>query len=1252
MIKIKTLLISAFTFFAISLFAQTNSNCAGAAPFCTGQTMTFPASTNAGAAQTGPNYGCLGSQPNPAWYFMQIANSGSMSIAMAATNDIDFICWGPFSSLAGACNSLTSGDIQSCSYSGSPTETCTIANAVAGQFYLMLITNFSNSTQNITFNQNNAGQSGAATTNCGFVCIVTPTTSGVVCAGQAITLSLAPGTSTSTTSYTWAGSSAFTSTSSLVTFTNVQASATYTIFATSSALINSVPYSGTCSAVISTSVIQYPTFSVTPTTTDICQGGSFFAGVTFTPAANPTGFFYSWSPSSGAGVWQPGSVNTLISPNLLPTTTTISTLVYSVTVWPTNTVVTCPITKTLAVTINNPITPSLTVPAPFCDTFAPSQLIASPGGGTWTANPALAVTQTGLFTPSLALIAGVTPVYYAVSVGTCIVTNSMSVAVSKFNTAALSSSLSMICEQDPVYNLMNIVQSTVNGTWSGTQVNSSNLFDPNNLASGNYSLTYNTLSNPNASVCPASTVLVVSIFNPPIPIIDPIAPKCTNATTVSLTATPLGGLWSGNLGVSPTGIQTPSNNSIGSNTVFYSAGIGTCIASSSQVFHVSQYNSPALTGTVPHLCVSSNPFNLMSIVQNTNGVWLGQGTNLGTAFNPSALATNIYTISYHSFSLPQLPQYANLCPDSSKISVSVLNPQMPSIVQVGPFCSIYSAIQLSVSPATGSWIPSSYLSASGVFSPSLSAVGNNAVQYVIGTSTCFAQQTKSISTEAFVSAAISSTLNDQCSTNPPLVLSPFTLSNLGTWSGSGIVGASFNPALSGAGNFILSHYTSSNPSGLCPDQATVSVQVFSLAAPSISKEGPFCNNKKPIQLVVSPIGGLFSSGVSGLVSSAGLFNPSRALIGENIITYSIASGPCIANVTTTISIEKFISADFEKYPANAYCKNSAPFNLNSLVQNPGGFWTGNGTNSLGMFDPTKAEIGNNLIRYETHSDPTFNLCPDFEEITIKVKNVPTLTLQSSNTGGCAPFTLNIKALSDEPGNLTWIFGDGSTLQNNTSVSHVFDQSGTYSIVVNYSDLEAEGCTTQVKFDTPILVNESPIADFSIYPEEISIANPEVSLTNQSTVLQENKYTWTITGLNQVYDIHPQVYFPQIGKYKITLNAVTKDGCKNEISKTVEVKNDFNCFIPNSFSPNYDDLNDVFIPVFSSYGLDYSSFKMEIYDRWGHELYSTKDITKGWDGTFKNEGEVILKEDTYIYKIRFKDIEGKSYNKYGNVSIIK
>lgn len=132
--------LSLFIFSVIVSFSiHAQSSCANAAPFCAGNTsgVTFPATTGTPAttAEAGPNYGCLGSEPNPAWYFLQINTPGSLDILIQGQTasggvgfDVDFICWGPFSSLAGACNSLTAANIIDCSYSGSPTETLNITN--------------------------------------------------------------------------------------------------------------------------------------------------------------------------------------------------------------------------------------------------------------------------------------------------------------------------------------------------------------------------------------------------------------------------------------------------------------------------------------------------------------------------------------------------------------------------------------------------------------------------------------------------------------------------------------------------------------------------------------------------------------------------------------------------------------------------------------------------------------------------------------------------------------------------------------------------------------------------------------------------------------------------------------------------------------------------------------------------------------------------------------------------------------------
>lgn len=1231
--------------FSVRVQAQTgNSTCANAAPFCTGQTMQYPASTNAGAAQAGPYYGCLGSQPNPAWFFFQINSAGSMSITMSAQNDIDFICWGPFASMATACSNLTQGNMQSCSYSASNTETCTIANAVPGMFYLMLITNFSNSNQQITFNQSNSGQAGAASTNCGFVCVITPTNSGKVCAGSPVTLSLTANTSTAVNSYTWFGPNSYSSTSGYNVLNGLQTGGTYSIIASASAMVNGTPYTSTCQAVTNVSVVAYPQFSVSPGTHSICQGGTFTAGVVYTVATPPQPSSFNWQGTGGGVIWSPQGSTTMVTPALLPVTTTASAFVYSLTITPN--ALACPITQTMLLTIYNPLTPSITLSPPVCNNTQPFQMYASPTGGTWSISPNPgAISSGGFFSPTLAAI-GNSTLYYNVAVGSCTVASYAPVEVSKFHPATLTGSLSNKCEQDPPFYLKNLCLDTATGYWTGPSVSPYNYFSFTGLSTGNYVLTYTSPSAPNPTVCPSFTTLTIPVFNPPTPTIAAIQDRCTNSPTIQLNATPTGGTWTANSGINSSGLQTPWQCPNGNSSVVYTAGQGTCNASTSRTLHVSQFVPATLTGTIPNLCVNNSPHNLISITQNTAGVWSGINVN-NSAFNPGGLPTGVYTLTYTTFSIPN----ANLCKDSSTIKVSVLNPPTPSIQAVGPLCSIGNNIQMQVLPTNGRWLQSAFLNTVGIFNPSAAAIGANAVQYATGNSTCSIIQTIFVNVEKFEPATIIAGLGDLCVNNPAVSLMPFTANALGTWSGPGVTGNSFYPATAGAGNYKLIHATASSPSGLCPDFDTLAVKVYSLDAPTIVQPGTICNNAEPFQLKVNPLGGVFVSSNGGGLTTNGIFNPALGVIGKNLVSYSISAGPCIAYTQATITVEEFISAAIAKEPEFAYCVNHEPINMYGFVKNLGGTWVGQGMVGTDMFHPDKAKIGERtVLTYNTAPKNNPLLCPDVSTLAIYVKDLPKASIVSTSLSGCAPLQVNFSSPENTQGAGVWSIDDGSQTEG-FKIQHVFTRAGTYNITYNYEDTEAPGCAVQVKTKNPVIVYPQPHADFEV-PDDISMIDPIVKLINTSTPLQDNTYMWNIQGMEQYFDVHPTVKFPQYGTYRIVLQATDVKGCTNEVIKYLEVKNELACYIPNSFTPNYDGKNDVFMPVFSPYGLDTEYYFLQVFDRWGAEVFSTRDYKTGWNGTFQNKAFTTLKEDVYNYQLRYRDSEGRIYTRQGVVTLMR
>jgi gliding motility-associated-like protein len=96
---------------------------------------------------------------------------------------------------------------------------------------------------------------------------------------------------------------------------------------------------------------------------------------------------------------------------------------------------------------------------------------------------------------------------------------------------------------------------------------------------------------------------------------------------------------------------------------------------------------------------------------------------------------------------------------------------------------------------------------------------------------------------------------------------------------------------------------------------------------------------------------------------------------------------------------------------------------------------------------------------------------------------------------------------------------------------------------------------------------------------------------------------------------------------------------------VELTDDYPIYIPNSFTPNYDGLNDVFYV----YGQSIIKFELNIYNRWNQKIYSSNDQLQGWDGVYKGE---IVKNDTYMYILNYTTANGRKHTKNGYITVLK
>ena len=99
-----------------------------------------------------------------------------------------------------------------------------------------------------------------------------------------------------------------------------------------------------------------------------------------------------------------------------------------------------------------------------------------------------------------------------------------------------------------------------------------------------------------------------------------------------------------------------------------------------------------------------------------------------------------------------------------------------------------------------------------------------------------------------------------------------------------------------------------------------------------------------------------------------------------------------------------------------------------------------------------------------------------------------------------------------------------------------------------------------------------------------------------------------------------------------------------------MKNPLLVFVPNAFSPDGDGINDLFIP--SIVGNDERIHVFQVFDRWGEMIYETNNMQRGWDGRYREGGE-ILPTGVYVWKLRTKYEGSADREEYiGSVTLLK
>jgi trimeric autotransporter adhesin len=108
-----------------------------------------------------------------------------------------------------------------------------------------------------------------------------------------------------------------------------------------------------------------------------------------------------------------------------------------------------------------------------------------------------------------------------------------------------------------------------------------------------------------------------------------------------------------------------------------------------------------------------------------------------------------------------------------------------------------------------------------------------------------------------------------------------------------------------------------------------------------------------------------------------------------------------------------------------------------------------------------------------------------------------------------------------------------------------------------------------------------------------------------------------------------------GQYVVTLVATSPLGCTDTATTIIQVYEELLFYVPNTFTPDNDNYNPVFLPIFTS-GFDPYDYNLMIFNRWGEVIFESNNHEVGWKGSYGKNGEIEMVQDgVYTWKIEFK-----------------
>jgi gliding motility-associated-like protein len=644
--------------------------------------------------------------------------------------------------------------------------------------------------------------------------------------------------------------------------------------------------------------------------------------------------------------------------------------------------------------------------------------------------------------------------------------------------------------------------------------------------------------------------------------------------------------------------------------------------------------------------------NLLATSSVGFGTWLALdagNTNVGSPSNPISsisLSTNNYGTYYFVWSEDNV-----ICSDKDTASVTFYEIPVAVAGQDDSTCGLTNSINALPSVGNGMWQslntgitftdPTTALQSIDV-----SRTGYGTYTFVWSEDNAICSDKDSVSLSFFQTPISDAGPDDSiCSQTIQICANPSVGS--GFWTGVGSGFSIANPS-NFCTNVTVTNYGSyqfiwSEFNVMCGDADTTTMTFFQTPISNAGSVDSICGLVMNLNAKPSVGSGIWTCPTPGVTivsptNPSSQVNVSGAGYGNYFFTWTEVNVMC--------SDSDKVNLIFHETPNSSVGTDTVVCGLNAQVFSypsvGSGMWSSaygtTFTPSITDSAPFVSESRYGTFRY-LWTENNFN-CIDTASTTVAYHQIPVSNAGTNGQVCGLEFILNA---TPSVGNGLWTGPDGASFSDTNNPSSLVT-------VTNYDTLtfvwQENNAICSSSDSIEVIFYAHPNALFRQSRDTICTDDMSVYFNDESELAFD--YYWTFGDGKSSNTASPEHEYDQLGSFVVTLYVSDLFGCLDTAYSKVLVENCAYVYVANAFTPNSDNVNDVFVP--KSSGIRKDKYTFTIYDRWGKLVFASNIPNTGWDG-FHLNGK-LCQQGNYAFIIEYATYEGLIKWKKGSVTLYR